>query len=334
MSENRPPVGPVNRSRLLGLIKLAFEVEDLRLLCFELDIAFGNLGSATRDGKAADLIDLARANNMLPALVVACRGLRPGLDWASVIDAPPPPTASSGDSTAPQLPHNGSPTALRESNDARSRGPALRVPPSDAGAMVRIPADPDRRARYGVDVAEFLIDPYPVTVRQYAVFLETTGARAPKLWTEQGRPAPRLHDHPVVGVSWEDALAYANWLGKRLPSAAEWEVAACGAARRKYPWGDAWVEGACNSAEAGLGATSPVNRYPGGASPYGVFDMVGNVWEWTSNEARSRVIGRAGTQRVLKGGSFRETRETAHCRAQIQRWPEDVADDVGFRCAW
>ena len=334
MSETRPPsAGPINRRRLLSLLKQAFEVEDLRLLCFELDIAFGNLGSATRDGKAADLIDLARANNLLPALVNACRGLRPGLDWSGVFDAPPAPFAPSEDSGASGDSHNGKNKSAAPVGPVPSGAP-LRAPPSDAGAMVRIPADPQRRERFGGEVAEFLIDPYPVTTRQYARFLDATGARPPKAWNERGRPPAGLNDHPVVGVSWEDAQAYARWLGKRLPSAIEWEVAASGATRRKYPWGDAWTAGLCNSAEAGLGATCAVTRYPDGVSPYGVFDIVGNVWEWTSTEVRSRVIGRAGTQRALKGGSFRETRETAHCRAQIQRWPEDVADDVGFRCAW
>jgi len=330
MSDTRPPsAGPINRSRLLSMLKQAFEVEDLRLLCFELDITFGNLGSATRDGKAADLIDLARANNMLPALVTACRGLRPKLDWSSVIDAPPTSLAPPEDSGASIDPHNGNPQPM-----ARPGASLLRGPPSDAGAMIRISSDPQRRERFGSEVAEFLIDPYPVTIRQYARFIDATGARPPKLWKDRGASAASQHDHPIVGVSWEDAVAYAGWLGKRLPSVVEWEIAACGAARRKYPWGDAWAPGMCNSAEAGLGATSAVTRYPDGASPYGVFDMVGNTWEWTNTEVRSRVIGRAGTQRALKGGSFRETRETAHCRAQIQRWPDDVADDVGFRCVW
>lgn len=330
MSESRSPsAGPINRSRLLSLLKQAFEVEDLRLLCFELDIAFGNLGSATRDGKAADLIDLARANNMLPALINACRGLRPGLDWSGVFDAGPAALALSLDSGAPSGAHNGD-----TPQSSRVGASALRIPPSDAGTMVRIPADPQRHERFGGVVAEFLIDPYPVTIRQYARFIDATGARAPRPWIERGRPQAGLNDHPVVGVSWEDAQAYAGWLGKRLPGAIEWEVAASGATQRKYPWGDAWAPGLCNSAEAGLGATCAVTRYPDGASPYGVFDMVGNVWEWTSTELRSRVIGRAGTQRALKGGSFRETRESTHCRAQIQRWPDDVADDVGFRCAW
>jgi formylglycine-generating enzyme required for sulfatase activity len=215
-----------------------------------------------------------------------------------------------------------------------SKASSLRSLPADADAMIRIPHDPHRNALLGVDVAEFLIDPCPVTIGQYEQYLDATGARAPRSWSQRGRPAPAQRNHPITDVSWLDAAAYCAWLGKRLPTVIEWEVAACGPARRKYPWGDAWAPGPCNTVESGLAATTPVDRYPKGASPYGVFDMVGNIWEWTSTEARSRVIGRAGTQRALKGGSFRETRETAHCRAQIQRWPEDVADDVGFRCAW
>lgn len=199
---------------------------------------------------------------------------------------------------------------------------------------VLIPTDPQRRKRFGGDMADFLIGPYPVTNRQYARFLDATSARPPKAGSERGRAPVGPNDHPIVGVSWEDAQSYASWLGKRLPSIVAWEGAACGPARRKNRCGDGWAPGMRNSAEAGLGATSAVTRYPDGASPYCVFDMVGNTWACTNTEVRSRVIGRAGTQRALKGGSFRETRETAHCRARIQRWPNDVADDVGSRCAW
>ena len=89
--------------------------------------------------------------------------------------------------------------------------------------------------------------------------------------------------HPVVNVSWQDALAYADWVGKRLPTEAEWEKAARGNDERPFPWGDRFVEGErCNSSNV-VGATTPVDEYPDGVSAFGLWDMSGNAWEWCAD---------------------------------------------------
>ncbi|MFT3769828.1 MAG: bifunctional serine/threonine-protein kinase/formylglycine-generating enzyme family protein [Minicystis sp.] len=159
----------------------------------------------------------------------------------------------------------------------------------DAGDMVLIPAGPfqmgpDRRS---VHLDAFYVDRHPVTNREFATFLDITGYRPER--ADEGRfvhhfrngqvPAG-LEDHPVVYVSWDDARAYAAWAGKRLPSEAEWEKAARGTDGRKYPWGRA--EPGPTRANYGKlrGGTTPVGTFPEGASPYGVLDLAGNVWEW------------------------------------------------------
>jgi formylglycine-generating enzyme required for sulfatase activity len=143
--------------------------------------------------------------------------------------------------------------------------------------------------QHEVTLPAYRIGKYPITNAQYAEFLKrehSEPAYVPRRagWLLGEPPAARL-DHPVVGVSWHDALAYCNWLGQatgrtyRLPSEAEWEKAARGADGRLYPWGNDWAAGRCS---AGSGGTAPVTACPDGASPYGCCAMIGNVEEWTS----------------------------------------------------
>jgi hypothetical protein len=174
----------------------------------------------------------------------------------------------------------------------------------------------------------FYIDRYPVTHEQYALFIHDNPDREPPpAW--RGRTAPQpLLDHPVVGVSWQDAQAYAAWAGKRLPTAEEWQRAAGGQQRRRYPWGDAFVPGRCNTRESGEGGTTPVGKYsPAGDSAYGVTDMAGNVWEWLTDEA-----GRGGQYRQLRGGAWFYSAEFARIDYdRFWRKPGQRQDVIGFR---
>ena len=138
----------------------------------------------------------------------------------------------------------------------------------------------------------------------------------------------------MTGISWYEAIAYARWAGKRLPAAAEWEKAARGIDGQRYPWGEVFDVQRCNTIESGQKTTTPVTQYQTGASVYGVLDMAGNVWEWTTDEIKPRGLGRQNqeTKRVLKGGSWNTTKGSAECSEFTSAWPHEQLEDVGFRC--
>ncbi|MBT3603149.1 MAG: SUMF1/EgtB/PvdO family nonheme iron enzyme, partial [Candidatus Latescibacteria bacterium] len=175
----------------------------------------------------------------------------------------------------------------------------------------------------------FDIDIYPVTNRQYKLFLDKTGyAHVPEHWRDNIY-APDLVNHPVVNVNWEDANAYAQWLGKRLPTEQEWEKAARGPEGRVYPWGNAFNHFNCNCRELGLRGTTDVTQFHSGVSQYGGYDMAGNVWEWTN----SNVFPENDEAKVIRGGSWANTREEVKATTRAYERSERRRRDVGFRCA-
>lgn len=173
-------------------------------------------------------------------------------------------------------------------------------------------------------VDEFHIDTFPTSNADYARFCAAVGYRTPRHW-EGGRCPRRLYDHPVVEVSWKDAAAYAEWAGKSLPTAEQWEKAARGTTGTIYPWGDQKTAAKCNVRETGIESTTSVSRYHSGVSPYGVYDMVGNVWEWCSTPTRP---GRY----ELKGSAFTSPlfRGVPSAFNDADDFMQD--DDTGFRC--
>jgi formylglycine-generating enzyme required for sulfatase activity len=171
----------------------------------------------------------------------------------------------------------------------------------------------------------FYIDVYPVTNAEYARFLAATGHTPPQAWEDEP-PAADRGDHPVVFVTWNDGAAYAEWAGKSLPTGQQWEKAARGTRGTVYPWGDQTTPAKCNVRENGVSSTTAVDCYQSGVSPYGVFDMCGNVWEWCSTESKP---GRY----ELKGGAW----TSPFLRATPSSFNDAAAsmcdDDTGFRCA-
>jgi len=165
-----------------------------------------------------------------------------------------------------------------------------------------------------------------VTNAEYARFVAATGYTPPRHWMGE-TPPKALRDHPVVYVSWDDAVAYAQWAGGRLPSEQEWERAARGIDGRVYPWGDEFDAARCNAEEGSIGTTTPVGRYsPDGDSPCSCVDMAGNVWEWTTSEWEP------GTEwRVVRGGAWGSRRRYARCAARVRPTPDDLPDDLGLR---
>ena len=197
--------------------------------------------------------------------------------------------------------------------------------------------DPDERPAARLHLEAFWIDRVEVTNARYAVCVEA-GACSRPIGTAFGDATKG--NHPVTIVSWTQATAYCRWLDKRLPTEAEWEKAARGGDGRRYPWGPYFEPDRLN---AGYTAgTTAVGSYTGGASPYGVLDMAGNVWEWTSSLYRpypydprdGREDPEARGARVNRGGSwyYGASYVRTTYRATADHIYRRIAD-LGFRCA-
>ncbi len=242
--------------------------------------------------------------------------------------------------------------------------------------MIQIPAgefemgsnSPDaldnERSAHKVYLDTYSIDRYPITCKQYRIFMESGGYKNPQWWSEAGwewlsaekvtKPLywednPAWYNNPVWGVSSYEAEAYAKFVGKRLPTETEWEKAASWdeqlKRRRIYPWGDQEPTSLhCNHNNI-HGQTTPVNAYPSGQSAYGLYDTLGNIWEWTvtcfdAYQGFKHYPYKGYSQvyfdkqhRVLKGGSW-ATRPWA-LRSSFRNWyhPDVRQIFAGFRCA-
>ncbi len=231
------------------------------------------------------------------------------------------------------------PETEASSSERISAGTALAYlgDPRDFDEMVDIPGGEFKQGEKGEPtyVMAHRISRYPVTNAQYARFLADNLTypvpyldevwAGPYNWDPQRRTHPEgKANHPVVMVSWEDALAYCEWAGVRLPTEMEWEKAARGEDGRTYPWGDEFDPEQVNVREGGVGSTTPVGVYPDGASPYGLLDCAGNVWEWTTSRAGENQI-------VIRGGSWNFRAEDARCFARDYGHPSHRSNCIGFR---
>lgn len=201
---------------------------------------------------------------------------------------------------------------------------------------------------HAVYLDAFYMDKYEVTNEQYKKFVEETGYRRPSCWNDARFNQP---NQPVVGIGWDDAVAYAKWDGKRLPTEAEWEKAARGTDKRLWPWGNKFDKKKCNVWESEVtrmwesrtNATTIVGKYEDGKSPYGCYDMSGNVWEWCADyydqnyytvaPLRNPKGPELGLQRVIRGGSFLYFGHYARCSARYRVPTYTQSPQIGFRCA-
>jgi formylglycine-generating enzyme required for sulfatase activity len=194
--------------------------------------------------------------------------------------------------------------------------------------------DPDEAPIHEVYVDSFYIDMQEVTIAQYKKFIEATGHKKPDYWQPE---LDRLND-PVAGVSWYDAKAYAEWAGKRLPTEAEWGYAARGGSMKgKYPWGDTPDISYANFKSFGI---LPVKSLkPNG---YGIYDMIGNVWEWCSDwydgeyyyvkTDKNPKGPMMGTYKVLRGGAWYCDEKEVRLSNRFFALPDNKSYNIGFRC--
>lgn len=217
----------------------------------------------------------------------------------------------------------------------------VKVPAGTLRMGSNSPNQEDENPEHKVQIKSFFMDRFEVTNLQYKDFVDVTGHRVPIHWQNGTFPVGQA-DHPVVNVSWEDASAYAEWVGKRLPTEAEWEWAARGTEYREYAWGKECTADCANYANA-EGRTTATNKFPKGVSAFGIWDMCGNVGEWVADwyEAKYYAISSesdpkgplAGTLKVYRGGGYHTNRMDIRAAARHSAKPNIYQGYIGFRCA-
>jgi serine/threonine protein kinase len=211
--------------------------------------------------------------------------------------------------------------------------------PGNEFTMGNDAGDVSERPQHKVTVKPFFIDIDEVTCEEYGKFIQATGRQPPASWTNGHYPSG-WERRPVTGINWDDASAYAQWAGKRLPTEQEWEISARGTDGRRYPWGTEWKDGSVNAAPTSPGHVVDVGTYSGGVSPFGAVDMVGNAWEWTASDfvayPGGRLPGQATSMlKVIRGGCFLSRPDQATTTIRVG-WPArggSEYDNTGFRCA-
>lgn len=223
--------------------------------------------------------------------------------------------------------------------------------------------------QHRLTLPSFALARVPVTNALYSLYVVATGGRAPLIWHGSEPPAEQ-RDHPVVDVSWDEAQAFCTWLNDqladevlqvidatgqrsafpsaqitvRLPSEAEWEHAARGRDGSTFPWGNSFDPAYANTRETGVARTTPVGSYPKGASPYGLLDMAGNVWEWTAtldhlypynaDRVRRDEAVQASGRRILRGGCYANPQGFSRCACRFRLPPTVRNEFIGFRLAF
>jgi len=294
-------------------------------------------------------------------IVVGCGPVPTPEPTATPTPVPPPPTPTPRPTSTPlptptpQPTDTPVPTKEETTAEAETPTPTPTAPPLPpvTDEMIEIPAgpfimgsdtgDPEDAPAHDVDLPAFEIDKFEVTNADFAAFVEATGyaSDAEKLGKKSWRDSfgDGMENHPVVRVTWNDAVAYCAWLDKRLPTEAEWEKAARGTEGLSFPWGNEWDPSKANVKATGLRSTVAVGSFGAGASPYGVEDMAGNVGEWTADWYRpypGNTVGDAyyGEKcRVIRGGGWFDNEPQATTFTRNCADPDQTAiDELGFRC--
>lgn len=257
--------------------------------------------------------------------------------------------AGNGTVISPAEPETEDPRSLPKIKQGKDGAPMVLVPAGTftMGAPDEI-GDKDEHPQHDVHLKDFYMDQYEVTVERYQRFLNENNRAEPKYWDQV--VLSRDGQKPVVGIAWHDARDYCQWAGKRLPTEAEWEKAARGTDHRTYPWGN----DAPNSSIAHFGKVyepektyeeklKEVGSFDHGQSPYGVYDMVGNVWEWVEDwygkdyyqksPGKNPLGPSSGEMKVIRGGSWYS--DQRFLRSTLRGWflPTSRIASYGGRCA-
>ena len=379
MVQPTEPTQPVTaRDLLLDNLSRWCSLDEVEDFCFRLDINYDNLPGDTIAAKSRELIMYVERRNRIDELAAVGKRLRPDLTWVM----PNLPSVRSftarADEAIPAMPQpvdsiKGLSSTNRLVLEQPFRLELIRVP---AGEFLMGSSDSDEAAlghekpQHRVHLDAYWISRYEITVVQFQAFVSATGhvtiGESEDFglddvgtwrevhgadWRHPHGPDSNLadkQDHPVTQVSWDDAVAFCQWLSRmagqhvQLPSEAQWEKAARGIDGRSYPWGNEWNAKRLNSSASGISDTTTVGRYsPAGDSPYGVADMAGNVWEWTSSlfglypyqseDGREDIHSRGN--RVMRGGSWKRGPQQARCSYRSGDPPGFRTSFVGFRVA-
>jgi formylglycine-generating enzyme required for sulfatase activity len=217
--------------------------------------------------------------------------------------------------------------------------------PAGEFTMGSLGGDSDEQPVHKVYVSAFFMDKHQVAVGQYARFLEATHQERPAEWTAMNKPA--YQNRPIANVDWAEADTYCKWAGKRLPTEAEWEKAARGTDGRTYPWGNEpptqLHANAGKEVFSNRGTLTPVGTFDAGKSPYGIYDMAGNVWEWVSDwydqdyykssPVQNPPGPRKGDYKVVRGGSWGSGADDLRSADRETHLPSFRGFGTGFRCA-
>jgi eukaryotic-like serine/threonine-protein kinase len=329
---------PDNAKRPMSPVLIAVGVGGLLLLCL---LLAGGVAAAL--GGPALMGLLGPTQTVPPTAVVA----------GATDPAPVSPEPATATGTAPGAATSTAPAAATTAVPAPEATPTP-VEVAPPGGMVAVPAgtfqmgggdQADSLPQHSVTLSAFYLDQYEVANVHYLACVESGACTPPLRRSSETRGSyfdnPAFSKYPVLAVTWDQAATFCNWDGKRLPTEAEWEYAATGGDGRRYPWGQAFDPALVPVSH---NDTAEIGSFPGGASPFGAFDMAGNVLEWvadwydaayySSSPAQDPTGPDSGARRVLRGGSFGNPDSAIYANTRRFSRPPNGADvDIGFRCA-
>lgn len=225
------------------------------------------------------------------------------------------------------------------------KGVPMQEVPAGEFTMGSDNGDPDEKPVHAVYLDAYYIDKYEVTNARYKACADDGVCQPPQSTSSYTHPNyydnSEFNDYPVLYVDWDMARVYCEWREAQLPTEAQWEKAARDAEGRIYPWGNSIDETFANY-DSNIGDTTSVRNYEKGKSPYGVYDMAGNVWEWVadwysasydqSSPTENPLGPDSGQERVLRGGAWEQDEYTVRVTYRLKSLPSDVHFTYGFRC--